>query len=154
MMLVKMLFCGDNYQKSLKQRRACSVAVLCVGLIGFVCYFLLVPGSALSDFAQGFYLGAAGGITAGALILLIRTQYLLTHPNAQRRAKIKETDEREVHITQTAFRLAGMVTFFVTAAALFVLLPLSVEAYYALLGVLALYALVFLAVNLWLSKRL
>ena len=79
MMLVKMLFCGDNYQKSLKRRRACSIAILCVGLIGFACYFLLVPGSALSDFAQGFYLGAASGITAGALILLIRTQYLLTH---------------------------------------------------------------------------
>ena len=153
-MLVKMLFCGDDYQKSLKQRRVCSIAVLGVGLIGFACYFLLVPGSALRDFAQGFYLGAASGITAGALILLIRTQYLLTHPDAQRRAKIKETDEREVHITQTSFRLAGVITFFVTAAALFVLLPLSVEAFYALLGVLALYALAFLAVNLRLSKKL
>lgn len=153
-MLVKMLFCGDNYQKSLKQRRACAVAILCVGVIGFACYFLLVPGSALNDFAQGFYLGAASGITAGALILLIRTQYLLIHPDAQRKARIKETDEREVQITQTAFRMAGIITFFVSAAALFILLPLCVQAYYTLLGVLALYALTFLAVNFWLSKRI
>lgn len=153
-MLVKMLFCSDNYQKSLKQRRACSIAILCVGLVGFVCYFLLVPGSALSDFAQGFYLGAASGVTAGALILLVRTQYLLTHLDAQRKAKIKETDEREVHITQTAFRRAGMITFFVAAAALFILLPLSVEAYYALLGVLVLYFAAFLVSAFWLSKKL
>lgn len=153
-MLVKMLFCGGNYQKSLKQRRACAVAILCVGLIGLVCYFLLVPGSALSDFAQGFYLGAASGITAGALILLIRTQYLLTHPDAQRKAKIRETDEREVQITQTAFRRAGVITFFAAAAALFILLPLSAEAYYTLLGVLALYALTFWAVHFWLSKKM
>lgn len=153
-MLIKMLTGGGSYEKSLKRRRAYAAAILCVGVIGFVCYFLLVPDSGLNDFAQGFYLGAASGITAGALILLVRTQYLLTHPDAQRRAKIKETDEREVHITQTSFRLAGVITFFVTAAALFVLLPLSVEAYYALLGVLALYALAFLAVNLWMSKKL
>ena len=30
----------------------------------FVCYFLLVPDSDLSEHAQGFYLGAANGITA------------------------------------------------------------------------------------------
>lgn len=153
-MLVKMLFRSDNYQKSLKQRRVCSIAILCVGLIGFVCYFLLVPGSALGDFAQGFYLGAASGITAGALILLIRTQYLLTHPDAQRRAKIKQTDEREVHITQTAFRWAGMITFFAAVAALFVLLPLSTEAFYALLCVIVLYFAVFLVCAFCLSKKL
>lgn len=153
-MLIKMLTGGGNYEKSLKRRRGYSIAILGVGIIGLVCYFLLVPGSTLSDFAQGFYMGAASGVTAGALILLIRAQYLLTHPDAQRRAKIKETDEREVHITQTAFRLAGIITFFTAAAALFVLLPLSTEAFFALLGVMALYALAFAAVNVWLSRKL
>lgn len=153
-MLIKMLTSGGNYEKSLKRRRAYSIAAVCVGLIGFVCYFLLVPDSALSDYAQGFYLGAASGITAAGLILLVRTQYLLTHPESQRKAKIKETDEREVHITQTAFRLAGIITFFAAAAALFVLLPLSPAAYYALLGVLILYFLTFLVASFWLSKKL
>lgn len=50
--------------------------------------------------------------------------------------------------------MAGVITFFVSAAALFILLPLCVQAYYTLLGVLALYALTFLAVNFWLSKRI
>ena len=68
-MLMKLILCDDDFEKSLKLRRLAALAFLGVGLIGFACYFLLVPGSSLSDYAQGFYLGAAGGITAGAVIL-------------------------------------------------------------------------------------
>lgn len=153
-MLIKLILNTKDYEKSLKQRRAAAAAMLGVGLVGLVCYFLLVPGSGLSDYAQGFYLGAACGISAGALILLVRTQYLLTHPAARQKAKIKETDEREVHIVHTSFQAAGMVTFFTSAAALFVVLPLSVAAFTALLCTMALYALTFAVVNLWLSKKL
>ena len=46
-----------------------AIAMLCIGLVGFACWFFLVPNSHLSEHAQGFYLGAATGITAGALFL-------------------------------------------------------------------------------------
>ena len=145
---------GGDYGKSLKQRRWAAIAMLIVGLVGFVCYFLLVPDSGLSDYAQGFYLGGASGISAGALVLLIRTQYLIAHPQAQRKAKIKETDERERKIVHTAFEAAGGVTFFASAAALFVVLPLSMDAFRALLAAMILFCLVFVAANVWLSKKL
>ena len=122
--------------------------------MGFVCYFLLVPDSHLSEHAQGFYLGAASGITAGALILFIRTQYLLTHPQAQRKAKIKETDERAMHIMRTAAQIAGGLTIFGVALSLFIVLPLSMDAYYALTGVVFFYAAVFFLSSLWLSRKL
>lgn len=48
---------------------------------------------------------------------------------------------------------AGAVTFF-GAAALFLLLPINMGAFYALLGAMAVYALSWLAASLWLSKRL
>ncbi len=154
-MLIKaMLTGGGDYEKSLRQRRWAAVALLAIGLVGFVCYFLLVPDSHLSEHAQGFYLGGASGITAGALVLLIRTQYLMTHPQAQRKAKIKETDEREQKIVHTAFEAAGGVTFFASAAALFVVLPLSMDAFRALLAAMILFCLVFVAANAWLSKKL
>lgn len=154
-MLIKVLTnpSGD-YVKTLKQRRLICLGFLAVGLVGFACYFLLVPGSSLSDYAQGFYLGAATGIVAGALVLLVRTQYLLTHPAAQKKAKIKETDEREVQIVSKAAVFAGLFTFFCAAAALFVLLPFSKAAYSALLAVMATYTLAFAAANLWLSQKL
>lgn len=154
-MLVKMMLTnGGDYEKSLKQRRWAAIGMLAVGLVGFMCYFLLVPNSDLSDYAQGFYLGATTGITFGALLLLIRTQYLISHPQAQRKAKIKETDEREQKIIHTAFEVAGIVAFFASAAALFVVLPLSMAAFRALMAVMTLYCLVFVAVRAWLSKKL
>lgn len=154
-MLVKQLLTnGGDYGKSLKQRRWAAIGMLCIGLVGFVCYFLLVPDSGLPDFVQGFYLGAATGILIGALILLIRTQYLISHPQAQRKARIKETDERQMHIARTAAQFAGVLTFFASTAALFVVLPLSMAAFQALMAVMVLYAVSFYLSNLWLSKKL
>lgn len=153
-MLIKQMTFSKDFDKSLRLRRLLSFALLGVGLVGMACYFLLVPGSSLSDYAQGFYLGAASGVTLGAVILLVRTQYLLTHPQAKQQAKIKENDERERRIVNDAFRLAGIVTFFTAAAVLFIILPLNTSAFYALLGVMALYSLSFAAANLWLSKTL
>ena len=154
-MLIKQLLTGGgDYEKSLRQRRLWAVGMLIVGLVGFVCYFLLVPDSGLSDYAQGFYLGAASGITAGALLLLIRTQYLLTHPQAQRKAKIKETDEREMQIVRTAAQVSGGLTIFAAAIASFIVLPLSREACLALTCVIVFYMVSALLSSLWLSKKL
>ena len=154
-MLIKaMLTGGGDYENSLRQRRWAAIGLLCMGLVGFVCYFLLVPESHLSDHAQGFYLGAATGITAGALVLLIRTQYLITHPQARRKARIQETDERALHITRSAAQMAGAITIFAAVLSLFVVLPLSMEAYYALIGVVFFYTAVFFLSSLWLSKKL
>lgn len=154
-MLIKaMLTGGGDYEKSLRQRRWAAIAMLCIGLVGFACWFFLVPNSHLSEHAQGFYLGAATGITAGALFLLVRTQYLITHSQAQRRAKIKETDEREMQIIRSATQIAGGVTIFGVVLSLFIVLPLCMEAYYALIGVVFFYTAVFFLSNLWLSKKL
>lgn len=151
-MMVRLLLCGSDFEKNLKMRRLLALAMLGVGLVGFGCYFLLVPGSGLNDYAQGFYLGGATGICIGSLVLLIRSQYLLTHPEARKRAKIKETDERTMHITRSSFVAAGLVTFFASAAALFVVLPLSMDAFRALFSEMILYCLVFVGSSAWLSR--
>lgn len=51
------------------------------------------------------------------------------------------------------FTVAGIITFFTSAAALFVILPFSFPAFYALMGVMALYAVCFLLANAILEKR-
>jgi len=153
-MLINWLTCGNDYQRALKQRRGFSLAMLLVGLVGFVCYFMLVPGSSLSDHAQGFYLGAASGIVAGALVLLLRAQRLLSNPDARKKARIQEQDEREQYIINETAKFAGIFTFFAAAAALFVVLPLSIDAYYALLGVMVVYTACFVAIRWWLARKL
>lgn len=154
-MLAKFIFNSPDFEKTLRRRRLFAFGMLAVGITGLVCFILFVQGNeTIPEFLQGFYMGAATGIFLGAVLLLVRTTYLLSHPEALKKARIKETDEREKQIVNESFRLAGIITFFTTAAALFVVLPFSFWAFNALLAVMTLYAVVFLILNLILSKKL
>ena len=149
------LFDNPDYDRSLRRRRLMALGLLAVGLTGLVCYFLLARDSeVLSDYTRGFYPGAASGISLGAVVLVVRTQYLLTHPEARKKAKIQEQDEREKTIISQSFQFAGIVTFFAAAASLFVLVAVSREAAAAILAVVTVYAVVWLLSNLYLSKKL
>lgn len=152
-MLAKFLFQTDDFEKTLRRRRLFAFGMLVVGIIGLVCFLLFVQGNAsIPEFAQGFYMGAASGISLGAVVLLVRATYLLRHPEAMKKARIKESDEREKQLVNDSFRLAGIITFFTAAAALFVALPFSFPAFFALLAVMAFYAVTFLALSLILPK--
>ena len=154
-MLINTLFSSDDFEKTLRRRRLFAFGMLAIGLTGVVCFFLFVNDNpALHSFVQGFYMGGASGISAGAAVLLIRSTYLLGHPEEAKKAKIRETDEREKQIVNEAFRLAGFITFFTSAAALFVVLPFSFHAFFALMGTMVLYCASFLVSNWILSKRM
>ena len=149
------LFDTSDYDRSLRRRRLMALGLLAVGVTGIVCYFLLVHNSdVLSGHVRGFYLGGATGITAGAALLLIRTQYLLTHPEARKKARIREQDEREKAIISQSFQFAGIFTFFAAAASTFVLAAVSREAVAIILAVMAVYAIAFALANFYLSKKL
>ena len=153
-MLMRM-FDSSDYDRSLRRRRLMALGLLLVGVTGLVCYFLLVHDSeSLSDHARGFYLGGATGICLGALILLIRMQYLLTHPEARKKAEIQEQDEREKAIIGQSFQFAGMFTFFAAAASMFVLVAVSIDAARAVFAVVIVFAAVFALSTFYLSKKL
>jgi len=135
--------------------RLVAFGLLLVGITGVVCYLLLICDSdVLPAFARGFYLGGASGICLGAVFLLIRMQVLLSNPEARKKAKIKEQDEREKTIVNQAFQFAGIFTFFACAASLFVLVAVSLEAATAILVVVAVFAVTWLLANLYLSKKM
>ena len=153
-MLMRM-FDSPDYDRSLRRRRLMALGLLAAGVTGLACYFLLVHDSeVLSNHARGFYLGAACGICLGALILLIRVQYLLTHPEARKKARIQEQDEREKAIINQSFQVAGMFTFFTAAASMFVLVAVSAEAARAVFSLVAVFGAAFLLSNFYLSKKL
>ena len=153
-MLMKM-FNTSDYDRSLRRRRLVGFGLLAVGIIGVLCYLFLIHDSdVLPDFARGFYLGGASGITIGAVLLLMRVTYLLSNPEARKKAKIQEQDEREKTIINQAFQFAGMFTFFAAAASMFVLVAVSLEAALAVLGVMAVYGVTWLVSNIYLSKKL
>ncbi len=149
------IFDTSDFERSLRRRRLTAFGLLAVGITGILCYIFLIHDSdVLSDYAQGFYLGGANGICIGAVFLLVRVTYLLSNPEARKKAKIQEQDEREKAIINQAFQFAGMFTFFAAAASLFVLVAVSQAAAMAVLGVLVVYAVVWLLANLYLSKTL
>lgn len=149
------LFEPSDYDRSLRRRRLMGFGLMAVGLTGIACYFLLIDGSdALSDYARGFYLGAASGISIGSVFLIIRSHYLLTHPEARKKAKIQEQDERERAIIAQAFQFAGIFTFFAATASMFVLVAVSRVAAMAILAVIVVYSVVWLLSNIYLSKKL
>lgn len=153
-MLAK-LFCSADFDKTLRRRRTLGFCLLALGILGVACYFLLVDGNnSLPDFAQGFYLGVSSGLCLASVVLLIRTQYLMDHPDARKQAKIKEQDERERAIVNQSFQFAGYLTFFLCAAGLLVAVALSCAAALALLCVMAVYAAAWICANLYLSKKL
>lgn len=153
-MLMRM-FDTSDYDRSLRRRRLMALGLLAVGVTGIACYLFLIHDSqVLSDYARGFYLGAASGISIGAVILLVRVQYLLTHPEARKKAKIQEQDEREKAIINQAFQFAGMFTFFAAVASMFVLVAVSKTAALAVFGVIVVYAVSWPLASLYLSKKL
>lgn len=153
-MLMRM-FDTLDYDRSLRRRRLMAFGLLAVGITGLLCYIFLIHNSeVLSDYARGFYLGAASGMTIGAVVLLVRMQYLLTHPEARKKAKIQEQDEREKAIINQAFQFAGMFTFFAAVASMFVLVAVSKTAALAVFGVIVVYAVSWPLASLYLSKKL
>lgn len=153
-MLMK-VFDTSDYDRSLRRRRLVAFGLLAVGITGIVCYLLLIHNSdTFPEFARGFYLGGASGICIGSVFLLVRTTYLLSNPEARKKAKIQEQDEREKTIINQAFQFAGMFTFFACAASLFVLVAVSMAAALAVLCVVAVYAIVWLIASVCLSKTL
>ena len=149
------IFDTSNFERSLRRRRLAAFGLLAVGIVGLLCYLFLIHDSqTFPDFARGFYLGGASGICLGAVFLLVRVTYLLSNPEARKKAKIQEQDEREKAIVNQAFQFAGMFTFFAAAASLFVLVAVSLAAAAAVLGVVAVYAVAWLIANLYLSKKL
>ena len=149
------VFDTSDYDRSLRRRRLVAFGLLAVGITGVLCYLFLVKDSdVLPDFARGFYLGGASGICIGSVFLLVRTTYLLSNPEARKKAKIQEQDEREKAIINQAFQFAGMFTFFAAVASMFVLVAVSREAAMAVLGVIVVYSVSWPLANLYLSKKL
>lgn len=145
---------GGDYSKSLRQRSWAALAILTIGLAGLGCYVWLVPGSGLSDNAQGFYLGGACGITGAGLGLLMRNEWMLRHPEKWKRARIQETDERSQRIVAQAAQLAGVGVFFLQALAAFVLVAVDRRLVTVLLCSMAVYVLLFLGGQFGLSRKL
>lgn len=145
---------GGRFEQKLRRDRWLGVGLVIAGAAGLVCYILRVRDSELSGYVQGGYGGIAGGCLIIGLLLLVHAQYLLTHPQARRKARISADDERNQYIDQTASRLAGQVTLYLTFLAWMISAPLNRWAGCALSLVMAVHMLSYGVFFRRLSKKL
>lgn len=125
-----------------------------LAFLGFLCYFLLIPGSSLGDFAQGVYAGISSGLLAAGAIGLIRLHQKKKDPEALRKMQIEQNDEREQLVRVKAFQYAGLALFYVMVAAMLVVLPFSEAAFRTLFLSMLVYCTVFFLSYRYLSKKL
>ena len=149
------LFPSADFEQSLRRRRLAGVGLIALGTLGCLCYVLFLRvGGALSDYARDFYLGFSCGLALAGAVVLIRSQYLLGRPQARRKARIREQDERSRTIAAHACQFAGLLTFYLCAAALLVAVAVNHTIAMVLLTVMAVYAAAFVCAGVVLSKRL
>lgn len=144
----------EEYTAVLRRRLIFATAMNVLGLIGLAAYFLLVHDSQLPAFAQGFYLGACFGIEIGAMVLQVRLRHLRKHADARQRAQLEECDEREQAILQKAFQFSAVTSIFIAVAALLVLVAVDLNAFLAVLSMLVVLCLTFLAGYLYYSRKM
>lgn len=156
-MMIK-LFCNPNrdYAATLRRRMGMLAGMGAVGVLMLLLSLFAFPkdmGPA-QQFVRGFYSGCGTGLIAAAIVLIIRFRSLLKNDKARRTAQIKETDERQRHITMRTFSTASMVCFWVTVVAIVVAAPLNFTVFVTLLVEFWISVLVVLITYLVYQKKL
>lgn len=143
-MLIKLISCSPDFETALKRRTRLLQALAALGVIGLVCYATLIPNSSLPDFVRGLYAGVSSGTIFAAVIGLVRVRWLKKHPEAWKKAAIQNNDEREQAVTAKALQTAALATFFLSIAAMLIVAPFSLAAFWALWGEMICFALLFI----------
>lgn len=100
----------EEYRSILRRRQRTYIAMLLLGIATFAAAGaaqLFSWDVALDSHALGFYSGIGTGLAFGAATLLIRLRRTMKDPDALRKARIRDTDERVAEISRRATATAG-----------------------------------------------
>ncbi len=153
-MIAKALFTSNDYEKTVRFQTRLFSGMLFVGIVGLMCYLSLVKDSSLPDFSQGLYLGVSTGLMLAGLLGMGRLRRLKKDPEARRKAAIEATDEREQAVTQKAMNTASLIHFYLAIAAMLVLAPIDMTAFWVLFALMLLFCLTFVIARIWYGKKL
>ena len=143
---------GKDYAKALRLRRWAFLVILAIGLVWLGCNVWLVPHYDLNDYVRSFYLGGALGMTGGGLAFLLHNEWMLHHPEAWKRARIRETDEQRIEAR--AAQIAGRWLQILQIPIVLVLLLVDLRLALVIVCFMGLYSLLYLIAWTVLSRRM
>lgn len=145
---------GDDYGRALRCRRGVGLGLAALGLLGLIASVVLLPQSPLSDMARAFYRGGSFGILLSSCGIVLRSQFMLRHPEKWKAARIRERDERGQYLMAQSAQFAGVALIFLLAGAAFLLIAVDTRLAMAAAGCMGIYALLYGAAYWRLSKTL
>lgn len=156
-MLIKLFTVSakDDYREVLKRRSTLALAAAALGLATMVTpalLLLLLPG--LDSHAMGYYSGGGAAIFGMGLFAFFSIRRTLRDEKRLRSEQIKETDERTQEINRRAASLTILLSILGLYIGLLVAVLVNHTVYLTLIGVLAVFILIFLGSILYYRKKL
>ena len=145
---------GEDYGRALRTRRRVGLGLAGLGLLGLIVSLTLLPQSPLSPMARAFYRGGSFGILISACGIVLRSQWMLRHPERWKAARVRERDERGQYLVSQAAQLAGVALIFLLTGAAFILIAVDTRLAMGAVGCLGFYALLYGMAYWRLSKKL
>ena len=128
------------------------VAVIIVLMVDRLPILFLEAGG--SDFMEGFYVGAGGGLMGAGLVTAIKNMRYLKVPELKKKQEIIETDERNRMLGLRCWAYAGYSFFLVLYIGMLFAGLISKTVLTVLLVVGAVYGVLLLIFRLLLSKAM
>lgn len=95
---------NEEYKAELKKRKRPMVILLLLGLLtlGTLIALILIKPETLESYTAGFFCGIGTGLILGGLLGILKIRKTINDEAALKKARLKETDEREQAITSKA----------------------------------------------------
>ncbi len=161
-MLLNQMFIDSpiDFEKRCKRRIVMGFVLAALGLVAVIIVLMvdrlpiLFLEAGGSDFMEGFYVGAGGGLMGAGLVTAIKNMRYLKVPELKKKQEIIETDERNRMLGLRCWAYAGYSFFLVLYIGMLFAGLISKTVLTVLLVVGAVYGVLLLIFRLLLSKAM
>lgn len=139
----KLFHTDEEFRKFLEARGRLmlSLALFGVVFIGVVFVAEEIFGVQFNEHVSSFYSGAGSGLLGAGLVLTLRNRRIMRNPQLLRKMRIRNSDERNLSIANSAFRWAAMLQF--AAVCLLALFGMFIDPILTTIGMVLLYLFLF-----------
>jgi len=144
----------EEYRKLTKRRMVRQIMILVIGIITLVIneYTRRAGISNIPEFGQGILSGTGSGLIGAGVIFLIKTIGLLRDEKKLRKARIEESDERNITMNTESIKIATIVLLFAMYAVFLLGIFITMDITLVIAGLLMLFFAVYIISMIVCSK--